>query len=195
MNVPITQPHSRATILVRWLAAGIDLLCLGIIARVMEFVVDVIQFNIRFPAPIETLAQVLAILLISSCEVWSEGSPGKYLCGLRIRSITGDRTPIHRRIMRWSLKTIPLWIVLIAALLEQNVTGRGGGLLDAHVRWTYTAATWATVGLFIAFAPVVSRSRQALYDMIGRTGVFPAKPEHLEHHRGFEPVIASPSDR
>jgi hypothetical protein len=35
-----------------------------------------------------------------------------------------------------------------------------------------------------------SKSKQALYDMIARTAVYPAKAEHFESHRGFEPLIA-----
>lgn len=189
MHKPDANLRPRASTLLRCIAAGADLLCLGIIARIMEVVSEVIQPSVRFPAPIETLAQVLAILLFSTCEFWREGSPGKYLCGLRIRSITGERAPIHRRIVRWSLKTIPLWIALIAALLEQNVTGRGGGRLSPYVRWSYTAASFAAAGLFVAFAPSYMRAKQSLYDMIARTAVYPAKPEHLEHHRGFEPLI------
>jgi uncharacterized RDD family membrane protein YckC len=180
---------------VRCLAAGVDVMSLAICATLVEVLVQAIvgYLNLRPAVPIDRLAEVCAVLLISSSEFWAEGSLGKYLCGLRIRSITGNRAPIHRRIVRWSLKTTPLWIALVATLLEQFVTNPSLRWWRPFVGWMYTAASFAAGGLFVAFVPSYTKAKQSLYDMITRTAVYPAKPEHLEHHRGFEPVIGEPA--
>jgi uncharacterized RDD family membrane protein YckC len=109
---------------------------------------------------------------------------------LRIGGLDGQAAPIHRRIVRWSIKLTPIWLALIANATEQFLIARGATRREPFIGWLHAAATIASVGLFVAFVPTFSRARQALYDMIARTAVYSAKPEHLEDGRGFEPVIA-----
>ena len=64
--------------------------------------------------------------------------------------------------------------MLIAAIVEQYFASQGVRS-DPIVRRLYAAATFATVGLFIAFVPAYTRARQTLYDTIAGTTVYPGE--------------------
>jgi len=189
MDPSIAQPRPRAATLVRCLAASLDVVSLMILLATSDLGTRVVisYFNIARPTPIVELVQVGAILLFSSSEFWAQGSLGKYLCGIRIRTFAGERATIDRRIGRWSLKTIPLWLALVGVLLELSNAASMQSWL--YAQWLFAAATFTGAGLFVAFAPSCQKTQQALYDMIARTAVYPATPEHLEPHRGFEPLM------
>ncbi|CAN5501863.1 hypothetical protein BH09PLA1_BH09PLA1_27550 [soil metagenome] len=182
--------RNRAALVIRCLAALVDLLSLLLAAFVTQQLGGYLaaRLGLRITSPVEAIMLIGVALLVSGLEVIGDASSGKLLCGLRIRSVTGLRAPMHRRLARWAMKTIPLSLALVAACLEQLAASRGGRS-DRLAERIAAAAMFSTVGVFIAFAPAGSRSRQTLYDMIARTVVGSAKPEHLDYHRGFEPVM------
>lgn len=91
-------------------------------------------------------------------------SVGKAVLGLRIGSADGRRPMLAQTLLRWALKTLPLWLDFLARVVALGLP-RVGSVLGAIA---YLLAAAVAVGGFLALRP----ARQALYDWVADTAVY-----------------------
>jgi uncharacterized RDD family membrane protein YckC len=163
----VSSKASQVYLWMRFAALAVD----GVCALMVMAVVGVVSEQATQDRTMTTAAVLLTAVAVSLCEVVSDRSPGKWLMGLRIRRPDGSRSGFDARLARWAMKTSPLLLFAASATwhaLAWEFQLRGDALIQKRLE---TAATLATIVLFLLASGMFGKHRRTLYDMITGTAV------------------------
>ena len=122
------QLPARSALLVRSLAAGVDLFSLALFAqggRTGGWRGRIAQLRISNGGAIESLVEVIAVLSISSCEFLGDASPGQAVVRPAHPGNRWLACPDAQACRAMGMKTIPLWLAFIASCIEQMAVAHG----------------------------------------------------------------------
>ena len=112
-------------------------------------------------------------VVYTTFEIFTAGTPGKLMLGLRIRDETGNAAHAARLTRRWLIKNGGTVVSVAGVALGMNIVERTGDLIGLLI--------------VVGFLFTLRESRQAWYDEWAGTAVYRRKD--LESPRGFQPLV------
>jgi uncharacterized RDD family membrane protein YckC len=113
------------------------------------------------------------MILYTLLELWTIGTPGKWIFGIRIASADGTEPPRIRLALRWLIKWLPLLLFTVTALTNALIgAGAINPIAPDRLVMLLSASQWAGILILLGTLSALLPTRKALHDWLAGTSVY-----------------------